>query len=133
MKQTLPVKQKGIRKLFTSFSHAFHGIFYAFSAEQNMFIHVMVMCFVIVCGFFFQISLLEWLFCLVMFGLVLATELMNTAIESVVDLITKEYHPLAKVAKDTSAGAVFVFALTAVVGGCIIFLPKVIHFIAEFI
>ena len=59
-------------------------------------------------------------------GLVISCELINTAIEAVVDLVTQDYHPLAKVAKDTSAAAVFVFAIIAVIVGLIIFLPKVI-------
>ena len=59
-------------------------------------------------------------------GAVIALELINTAIEAVVDLVTEEYHPLAKVAKDTSAAAVFVFAIIAIIVGIIIFLPKII-------
>ena len=59
-------------------------------------------------------------------GLVISCELINTAIEAVVDLVTEDYHPLAKVAKDTAAAAVFVFAIVAVIVGLIIFLPKVV-------
>ena len=59
-------------------------------------------------------------------GLVISCELINTAIEATVDLVTEEYHPLAKVAKDTAAAAVFVFAIVAVLVGIIIFVPKVI-------
>ena len=60
-------------------------------------------------------------------GLVIGFELINTSIEATVDLVTEDYHPLAKVAKDTSAAAVFVFAIAAIVVGLIIFLPKLIH------
>ena len=60
-------------------------------------------------------------------AVVIAGELINTAIEAVVDLVTEEYHPLAKVAKDTSAAAVFVIAIVAVIVGLIIFLPKIIN------
>ena len=59
-------------------------------------------------------------------GLVISCELINTAIEAVVDLVTEEYHPLAKVAKDTAAAAVFVFAIIAIIVGLIIFGPKVV-------
>lgn len=128
MKQISNAKPKGIRQFWTSLGHAIDGIIYAFTVEQNMFLHTMVMIIVIGCGIFFEISVVEWLFCLIMFGLVLATELINTSIEAVVDLITKDYHVLAKVAKDTAAGAVLVFALTAAAGGMIIFLPKFIVF-----
>ena len=60
-------------------------------------------------------------------GLVISAELFNTAIEAVVDLVTEAYHPLAKVAKDTSAAAVFILAIVSVIEGIIIFLPKVIN------
>ncbi len=70
--------------------------------------------------------LAEWAILILTIGLVISCELINTAIEAVVDLITEEYHPLAKVAKDTSASAVFIFAIVAVVVGLIIFLPKII-------
>ena len=59
-------------------------------------------------------------------GLVISCELINTAIEATVDLVTEEYHPLAKVAKDTAAAAVFVFAIVAVLVGIIIFGPKIV-------
>ena len=59
-------------------------------------------------------------------GAVLSLELVNTAIEAVVDLVTEEYHPLAKVAKDTAAAAIFVIAVVAAIVGVIIFLPKII-------
>lgn len=129
MKQISKDKPRGVHQFWTSVFHSIDGIIYAFTVEQNMFIHVMVMLMVIGCGIFFQINVMEWLFCLVMFGLVISTELINTAIEAVVDLITEDYHVLAKVAKDTSAGAVMVFAITAATGGIIIFLPKLIVFI----
>ena len=77
-------------------------------------------------GFLFKVSVTEWALLALTIGMVLSLELVNTAIEAVVDLVTEEYHPLAKVAKDTSAAAVFVCAIAAVVVGLIIFLPKVI-------
>ena len=63
---------------------------------------------------------------LFLIGGMLSLELMNTAIERAVDLITKDYHPLAKAAKDAAAGAVFVYALLSVIIGLIIFIPKII-------
>ena len=64
-------------------------------------------------GFFFDISATEWCICLILFGLILGLELVNTAVEAVVDLVTEEKKPLAKLAKDTAAGAVLIAAIMA--------------------
>jgi undecaprenol kinase len=63
-------------------------------------------------------------------GGMLSLELMNTAVERVVDLATKDYHPLAKQAKDIAAGAVFIYAALSVIIGAIIFLPKIIVYMS---
>ena len=65
----------------------------------------------------------EWCICLLLFALVISLELVNTAVEAVVDLVTEERKPLAKIAKDTAAGAVLFASLAAVIIGCIIFIP----------
>ena len=69
----------------------------------------------------------EWLLCIVLIGLVIATELINTAIEAVVDLACPEVHPLAKTAKDTAAAAVLVFAMTSLICGLFLFVPKLLE------
>ena len=71
----------------------------------------------------------EWLVLTLIIGLVIATELINTSIEATIDLVTKEVHPLAKVAKDTAAAAVLIFGITALIIGLIIFVPKFIGLI----
>ncbi|MFR5904918.1 MAG: diacylglycerol kinase, partial [[Ruminococcus] torques] len=71
----------------------------------------------------------EWCICLLLFGLILSLELVNTALEAVVDLVTKEKKPLAKIAKDTAAGAVLVSAIAAAIIGCIIFVPYLLELI----
>ena len=73
----------------------------------------------------FRISALEWCVCFILFGLILSLELVNTAVEAVVDLVTEERKPLAKIAKDTAAGAVLVAAIMAAAAGLVIFIPKV--------
>ena len=80
-----------------------------------------------ICGVYFDITKLEWLFVLTAIGGMLALELMNTAIEKAVDLVTNETHPLAKAAKDTAAGAVLVYAIFSAVVGLIIFLPRIMN------
>ena len=89
------------------------------------------MLLVIVCGFIFKISVTEWLICILLFGFVITLELMNTAIETAIDICMPEINPKAKLAKDTSAGAVLVVAIVAVVIGIIIFGPKVLDLIIK--
>lgn len=119
-------KQKGIAKFINSFKYPIKGLRYAYRNEQNLAVDVGVALIVIIAGFIFRINVTEWAILILTVGLVISCELVNTAIEAVVDLVTEEYHPLAKVAKDTAAAAVFVFAIISVVIGLIIFLPKVI-------
>ena len=120
------LKKKGLHRLVKSFTYAFDGLKYAFKYEQNILVHTLATILVIIAGIFFKISLTEWLVLALIIGLVIATELINTSIEATIDLITKEVHPLAKIAKDTAAAAVLVFGLTAIVIGFIIFLPKIL-------
>lgn len=120
------LKQKGINRLFKSFKYAFEGILYTLKYEQNMLIHIMATILVILLGLIVKLSIIEWLFCILFIGIVIATELINSSIEAVVDLISPDKNSLAKVAKDTASGAVLVFALTSLIGGLIIFVPKII-------
>lgn len=119
-------KERSFRRFLNSFKFACQGLKYAFTYEQNMLVHILITVLVIVFGIFLNISVIEWLFCFIVIGLVIATELINTAIEAVVDLVTEEKKMLAKIAKDTASAAVFVFALVAVCSGLVIFVPKLI-------
>lgn len=119
-------KQKGIKKFVNSFTYPLKGLRYAYKNEQNLAVDVGIALIVLIFGFLFKINKYEWAILVLTIGLVISCELLNTAIEAVVDLVTEEYHPLAKVAKDTSAAAVLVFAIIAVIVGLIIFMPKVI-------
>ena len=120
------IKKIGIKRFINSFHYSWDGIKYAFKYEQSMFIHVLMTLLVVVCGIVLELNFQEWLLCIILIGLVIATELINTAIEAVVDLACPEIHPLAKTAKDTAAAAVFVFALTALLCGLFLFVPKII-------
>ncbi|MGX6442790.1 diacylglycerol kinase family protein [Neobacillus sp. K501] len=110
--------------LLKSFSYAITGIFTAIRSERNMRIHLILSIIVIGISLFFSISTVEWLFVIAAIGGIFSLEILNTAVERVVDLVTEEYHPLAKQAKDLAAGAVFIYALAVVVIGLIIFLPR---------
>ena len=112
-----------------SFGYAFEGILTGIRKERNMRIHTAAMILVVLAGTILGLSAVEWCICLILFGLVMALELVNTAVEAVVDLVTEEKRPLAKVAKDTAAGAVLIAAIMAAVIGCIIFLPKLLAYV----
>ncbi len=118
-----------MKKRIKSFGYAGRGIRTVFDSEMNMKIHLVVTLLVIICGFFFKISLTEWLFCLLCFGLVLTAEMMNTAIENFVDLVSPQQHPLAGRAKDIAAGAVLISSIISAIIGLLIFIPKVWNFI----
>lgn len=121
-------KDKGnfLVRYIKSFFHALDGIRYAIIYEHNMIIIVLAIIVVTIAGFYFNLSDYEWLFCIIMFGMVSGSEMLNTAIEAVVDLETIKTHPLAKIAKDTASSATLLFSITAFIGAIIIFGPKVI-------
>ena len=115
--------------LYKSFGYAFQGIYTCISKERNMKIHCGLSVLVVIAGIILKLSVMEWCICLTLFGLVMALELVNTSIEAVVDLVTEERKPLAKIAKDTAAGAVLIEANMSAIIGCIIFVPKGLAFI----
>ena len=114
--------------LGASFGYAFEGILTGIRKERNMKIHCLAIVAVTCAGTLFHITPVEWCICLLLFALVASLELVNTAVEAVVELVTEERKPLAKIAKDTAAGAVLIAAIMAAVIGCIIFLPKILEF-----
>lgn len=113
------------KKLRNSFKYAFQGIEEAWKTEQNLKIHFMIMALVIIAGFIFKISLIEWMVCLLLFAIVISLELINTAIETTVDIAMPEINEKAKYAKDIAAGAVLFSAIISVIIGLIIFVPKI--------
>ncbi|ATZ89739.1 TPA: diacylglycerol kinase family protein [Streptococcus agalactiae] len=115
------------RTLTSSMEIAVTGIFTAFKEERNMRKHLVSAILVILAGLTFQVSMVEWLFLLLSIFLVITFEIINSAIENVVDLASN-YHfsMLAKNAKDMAAGAVLVVSLFAVLVGLIIFIPKIL-------
>ena len=122
-----PAYVRGVQKdkRFTaSFLHAFSGIAGGMKSERNMMVHFAAMALVTVFGFLCNISESEWLVCIVLFGVVIGAELMNTAVETTVDICMPHRDPRAKLAKDTAAGAVLMVSLAAAVAGLIIFVPK---------
>lgn len=107
-----------------SFRHAADGISETLRTQRNMRFHVVALAVASLLGLFFHIAPLEWVALLSVCTVVILAELFNTAIETVVDMITREYHPGAKIAKDVGAGAVLIAAILAVAVGAILFLPR---------
>ncbi|MDP4088355.1 MAG: diacylglycerol kinase [Bacillota bacterium] len=110
-----------IRKLVDSFNYAIEGIIYAVRTQRNMRIHMAAALIVLTACFFYDLSKTELLILAITITMVLAAELINTAVESAIDATTNYYHPLAKIAKNTAAGAVLVTAINAAIVGYIIF------------
>ena len=117
--------------LAASFGYAFEGIWTGIFKERNMKIHCLAIIAVTCAGTLFHITPAEWCICLLLFGLVASLELVNTAVEAVVDLATEEKKPLAKIAKDTAAGAVLFSAIISVIIGLVIFLPYVMELLQK--
>ena len=113
-----------MKKRIKSFGYAGKGISSVIKSEPNMKIHLFIGLLVLICGFIFHISLTEWMLCLLCFGLILGMEMMNTAIENLVDLISPDQHPLAGKVKDIAAGGVLICAILSVIIGLLIFVPK---------
>lgn len=114
------------KKIINSFKYAFTGIKSAIKTERNMKIHITIALIVTVLGLIFKLNSFEWIVCFSCFALVIGGEMFNTAIEIVVDLAMPRINENAKRAKDISAGAVLVLAISSAIIGFIIFIPKII-------
>ena len=120
-------KSFGIKRIFASINNSFNGLKTAYKNEQSVYIHLVCTIILLVLSFLLEISLTQWLIIIAIIGLTLVVELLNTAIESTVDLVTKEFHPLAKVAKDTASAAEFVLTITSTIIALMIFIPKIME------
>ena len=114
------------KNVISSFKYAFQGMFSALKTERNLKIHLTIMILVIIAGIVLKISKIEWIICIILFGLVIGGEMFNSAIETVVDIAMPDINPKAKFAKDAAAGAVLVFAIASAIIGFMIFGPKLI-------
>lgn len=112
------------KKVVDSFNYAIEGIIYAVRTQRNMRIHMLVSLLILTACFFYNLSKGEILILTLSITLVIFAELINTAIECTIDIISNYYHPLAKIAKNTAAGAVLVTAINAIFVGYLIFWDK---------
>ena len=119
-------KRKGIKGILYNFVFSWQGLVYAYKHEKSMWIHAVLSIITIILGLFLNLRGIEWLIIMIVLGAILSIELLNTGIESVVDMITHDYHELAKVAKDTGSAATFVASTIGVVTILSIYIPKFI-------
>ncbi len=111
--------------IFKSFVFAFQGFRSAFS-ERNFVIHITIAILVLMAGFFFHVTTMEWCILMICIGMVMAAELFNTAIEKLVDMVSPGFSPKAGEIKDISAAAVLLLAIVAAIAGLVIFVPYVL-------
>ncbi len=113
-----------IKNRIRSFSYAINGLCYVLKNETNLKIHLIATLVVVAAGFYFQINTNEWCLTALTIGLVISLEIVNSAIEKLVDLVSPEKHPKAGLIKDIAAASVLFAAIIAICVACFIFLPK---------
>ena len=125
-KQKEEHKKMSFERFINSIIYSVEGLVYAYKNEQSLWLHGVGSIAIIILGIIFQVSFIEWAILLIASVVVLAIELLNTAIEAAVDLVTKEIHPLAKIAKDCASAAGGVAGVMLLIISLFIFIP---HFI----
>lgn len=110
-------------KFIAGFGYAFSGLWYAIRTQRNMRVHLALALLAIILGIILHISAVEFALIFVAIIAVFIAEMFNTVFELCVDLASPEYHPLAKIAKDVSAGAVLLNAILAVIIALFVFVP----------
>lgn len=120
------------KSMLSTFSNAYHGIIKSLKAERNMKIHISMVGMVSLCGWLLHISKYEWMVCILLFAGVISHELINTAIEYIVDVMLPYPDEKAKIIKDIAAGAVLIWAIASVIIGGIIFAPKVVTILVSY-
>lgn len=121
-----------LKKLLTSFRHAFHGLGYLLQYEQNFKIHIFFGILALILGLILKIDYYEFLFILVIIAFVAMAEIVNTVLENILDIMHPDYHHKIKIIKDATAGVVLFASAVSVIVGLIIFGPKIISLINNF-
>lgn len=119
------------KNVLESFKYAYQGIIYALKTQRNMRIHLSALILIILVSIFFKITTIEFAILLLVGTIVVIAEMINTAIESAIDLYSRERHPLAKIGKDVAAGAVLISSFSSVAIGIIILGPYLLNFIRK--
>lgn len=116
-----------LHQLRLSFKYALTGVSHAFRFNQNLRIHFVIAILVIILSIFFHVNSFEKGILGIMILLVIASEMINTSIEEMADLITKEHREEARIAKDVAAGMVLLSAIGSVIVGALIFIPYIVE------
>lgn len=119
-----------LRKRIKSFAYAFAGLRLVFRHEHNAWIHATAAICVVVAGFVFRISSLEWIAVVICIGMVISAEIINSSLERMADFVQPERDDRIKEIKDLGAAAVLVCAIASTIVGIVIFLPKIIAIIS---
>ncbi len=118
-----PTSRRELAAFFNSFVYAWHGLTYAVRTQRNARVHMVLALVAILLGVALHISPVEWAMVFTAITLVFIAEMFNTVAEACVDLVTREYNPLARIAKDVAAGAVLLNAMLSVLIGALVFIP----------
>ena len=114
-----------MRRHHISVKHAWEGVLTGFKTQPNFRVHLAFSLIAVILGWYLEIDGTEWALILFVIAVGLAIELINTSIEFTVDLLTQQYHLLAKYAKDTAAAAMLIYAVISIFIAVIIFVPKI--------
>ena len=130
------IKQKGekvgpIKDVLHKIKYSWQGFAYCYTHETSFIFETIGIILVIILGIVFKITFMEWIFAIISLLLIMEIEFLNTAVEATVDMFTKEFHPLAKVAKDCGSAATCMATIMALIVNLIIFIPKIIPLIIK--
>ena len=120
-------KKFGPKRIINAIKNSISGLTAAYTSEPSLMILCLLSICLIILGIIFKITVLEWVAVIICIATCSATELLNTAIEKVVDLVTKEFNPLAKNAKDMASAAEFIFVMMSVCILAIIYIPRIVE------
>ena len=129
MKMNEQKEVKLIENLMNKCKYSLQGLDYCFKNESSFLLVTIMCCLIIVLGICFDISFIEWVLSFGSLAFILITELINTAIEATVDMVTTEYNEYAKIAKDCGSAATGIMSVLASVANLLIFVPYIIKFI----
>ena len=130
------IKRRGekvgpIKDVAHKFKYSFQGLAYCFKNETSFTFEAIAVAIVVVLGIIFKISFMEWTFAIISLLLIMEIELLNTGIEATVDLVTQEFHPLAKIAKDCGSAATCIGTFVAIFVNFVIFITKIMNLLAK--
>lgn len=120
-------KENLVVNRWKAFGYARKGLLLFFKTEKSAWIHLATAILVISAAFYFQLSSIEWISVIFAIGFVIVTEILNTSIEELVDLVQPDFHPMAGKVKDYGAAAVYISVITSIIIAGIVFIPKILN------